>query len=112
MVMRSRITNAVNRVFDSVGDLAVEATLGNKTVTNYSFSTGEVTSNIVAVPTKAIITTTSRNNRGGSKIIAVIKSGTPVDIYDTLYANSILYNIESAVDNGYTIELNLVREAS
>jgi len=111
MSIKATLNKAVKKAFSSVGDLAVSATLGNKTVTSYSFSSGQVSSSISAIPVKAIITSTSSSSRGGSKLIGIIESGVTVDVYDTLLVKGILYNITGSTDNGYTIELNLVKEA-
>jgi len=111
MSMKSTVTKAVDKAFSAVGDLAVKATLSNKSVTSYSFSTGQVASSVLTVPTKVIITTTSSSSRGSSKLLGIIKSGVSVDVYDTLTVGKVSYNIESHVDNGYTIELQLVKEA-
>jgi len=111
MTMKATITKAVDKAFSSAGDLAVSAILSNKSVTDYSFSTGKVVSSVVSVPTKVIITSTSSTSRGGAKVIGIIKSGETIDIYDTLTVGKISYNIESSVDNGYTIDLNLVKES-
>jgi len=109
-VSKAKIVAAVDKAFDSAGELASTATLSNKSATSYNFATGAVDSTTTKKTVQVIIVSKALMN-GRSTYQSIIKSTSGIDSYDTLTIGTDVYSITDSQDNGFTIDATLTREA-
>ena len=111
MSLSAKVTNAVNKAFDSAGDLVKQGTLSTKAVSGYDFATRTTVSTTGSLAVEVIIQSTQKPSGDGFTVTAIMKSGINLSVYDTLTVSSKIYNIVDYSDNGFTIEAILVKEA-
>lgn len=110
MSLKAKVNAAVDKAFAAIGDLAVSATISNKTVSSYDFATGETVGGTSSKTVKVFIETTNKPSDGAFQSTALMKSDMSVDGYDTLTVGSTVYKITDHVDDGFVITLSLTRE--
>jgi hypothetical protein len=110
MSLKAKINAAVDRAFTAIGDLAVSATISNKTVGSYNFATGETVGTTSSKTVKVFIQSTNKPSDGAFQSTALMKSNMSVDGYDTLTVGTTVYNITDHTDDGFVITLSLTRE--
>jgi len=112
MSLNATLKEAVNKAFLAVGDLVKSATLTDKSVSGYNFSTGEAVSSTATIQVDIILFTRSLPSGEGYSLEAIMKSSTSIDVnvYDTITVGSDSYNIINAADDGFIITLTLKKE--
>jgi hypothetical protein len=110
MSLKAKINAAVDKAFTAIGDLAVSATISNKTVGSYNFATGETVGTTSSKTVKVFIQSTNKPSDGAFQSTALMKSNMSVDGYDTLTVGTTVYNITDHTDDGFVITLSLTRE--
>jgi hypothetical protein len=112
MSLSTKLTAAVDKAFTAAGDLVKTATLSDKAVSGYDFSTGTATSTSKTVTVDIILFTKSLPSGGGYSVEGIMKSSSAIDVnvYDTITVGSDSYNIVNAADDGFAITLQLKKE--
>jgi len=110
MSLKAKLTSAVNNAFKAAGDLVETGTFSTKAVSGYDFSSGVTTSTSSSHTAKVIIYTKDKPANKPLSLKAVTKSGVNLSTYDTLTVSNVAYNITDTVDDGFAINLTVVRE--
>jgi len=110
MSLSAKLKGAVDSAFNAAGDLVKTGQLSTKTVTGYNFTNGTVTSTSSSNSVGVIITTKENPADGGLSLQAILKSGVVLDSYDTIKIDNVTYNITDTTDDGFTINLTIVKE--
>ena len=112
MSLKAKITAAVNKAFNAVGDLVEKGKLSNTTASNYDFATRSTTTTSKTETVDVIILDTSKDaGVHHDTVKGIMKAGPTLDYYDTLTVNKVKYSIVSYQNNGYTVDLVLKKEA-
>jgi len=111
MSLNTKVTNAVNKAFDSVGDLVKTATLTTKSVSSYDFATRSTVSNSSTQTVEVIIQSKKRPSGEGFTVSAMMKTGVNLSVYDSIVVDNVTYNIVDFNDNDFIIEAVLVKES-
>lgn len=112
MSLSVRLKGAVDTAFSAAGTLARDGLLSTKAVTDYDFNACDVTSSTTTKTVKVIIFTETHPTTGAIILKALTKSGVDLGGYDTIKVDNVDYNITDTVDDGFTINLNIVREVT
>ena len=111
MSLSAAMEAAVDSAFTALGDLVVNATLSNSSVSGYSFATGALTEVESTVTVQAVLYSKELPSGEGFSQRAVVKNeGYTYDVYDTLTIGSDVYRITNSIDHTFAIELTLVKE--
>ena len=110
MSLSAKVNAAVNKAFAAAGDLVKEGTLSTKSVSTYDFATRQTVSTSSTLTVEVIIESTKKPSGEGFTVVAIMKSGINISVYDTLVVENKSYNIVDYNDNGFTIEAILVKE--
>jgi len=111
MSLSARVKNAVEKAFDAAGDLVKLGTLSTKNVSGYDFATKSTVSTTSSVEVEVIIQSTQKPSGDGFTVVAIMKSGVNLSVYDTLTVEDKVYNIVDYSDNGFAIEAILTKES-
>lgn len=112
MSQRSKVTKAVEKAFEKIGDLALDAAFSNKTVSSFNFTTGEVVQT-TQVKTKKVVIQSSMSESGGVPTITTTlitqSTGEDFSVYTEVTIGSAVYNIVKIVDDSYLVTAIIVR---
>jgi hypothetical protein len=107
---------SVRRAFTILKSLAVDVTLSLKTNTTFSFDTGDTTSNITIISTKAIVVDTEKRSKDRNTITQQLILNTELvgelSLYDTLLLKGVTWTIGSPIaTDGFVTLIDIYREA-
>jgi len=112
MSLRNKISKAVDAVFVKIGDLAVDATFTNKTVTDFNFSSGEVVSATATLVKKVVVEEKINRSQEQPTVVTTLmtkSTGEDFSVYTTVTVNSVVYNIISIADDGFLVNATITR---
>lgn len=110
MSLKEKVVNGVNKAFDKIDALLINATLTSKAVTDFSMSSGSTVSTQTVVVKRVFLEEKiSRSSEGSVKTIKVYfkSDGTNYSVYDTLTTSTGVYNVVLTADSGYLITMEL-----
>lgn len=118
MSLSAKLKREVRNAINKLGDLAITVVLNKKNVTDYNFTTNAVTATtLITTTTKGVLLDAHRakgteNPSVGKRLLLSVEDIEDPDIYDTVTIGSVIWNIVPPYQsNGYTITLNIVKEA-
>lgn len=110
MALKERITNSVNKAFDKIDSLLVNATLTSKFVSDFDMTAGSIINTQTTIVKRVFLEEKiSRSSEGSVKVIKVYfkSDGSNYSVYDTLTINLNTYNVILTADSGYLITMEL-----
>lgn len=110
MSLKPRIKAAVDSAFNAASDLVSSGRLVGKSVSSYDFATNKTVSKSSSASVDVIVFNNAKSTDSSKSSKAVIKSGVDISSYSTLVVDKTTYSIEGYDDNGFTIDLTLVKE--
>lgn len=110
MSLRSKIIAGVDKAFAAIGDLAQPATISNRSVHTYDFSTGKTVGTTESQDVVVFLEASSKPSDGAFSRSAIMKSGLDIDGYDTLTTDGDVYNITDFTDDSFIITVQLTKE--
>ena len=112
MSLRSKIIAGVDKAFAAIGDLAQPATISNRNVTEYDFSTGKTVGSTKNYSVTVFLEASKKPSDSAFNQSAIMKSGITIDGYDTLTVGENVYNITDFTDDSFVITMQLTKEKS
>lgn len=110
MSLRNKISKAVDKAFNAVGDIVQEGKLSSKSVSGYDFTSGTVQSTSSTKVVEVIILSQKKPTTDTFTIEAIMKSGIDLSVYDTLTVDKMVYTIADYDDDGFVIKAILKKE--
>lgn len=112
MSLRNKISNAVDRAFEKIGDLAVDATFRNESVSDFNFSSGEVVSNTQSLVKKVFIEEKINRSQEQPTVVTTLltkSTGEDFSVYTAVTIGTVVYNIVSVADDGFLVTATVTR---
>lgn len=112
MGLLDRVNSGVDRAFKKIDDLMVDVILKTSGTVSFELETNDVAEQSAFTLRRAFLAEKLVYLNGGlvKQNTALLRSdGTDYSMYDALTAGSIVYNIVSAADNGFSTKLELSR---
>ena len=113
MALRDLVNRNVNLAFNTIGDLAIDVMLMDKSVSDYDFEFNETIDGSTRTATvKAVVINRSKlpESPGLEHIELIMKSADIPDpsVYDSVIMDNIEYSVSTFEDNDYTITMTVV----
>jgi len=112
MSQRNKVTKAVDRAFEKIGDLALDATFSNKSVSAFNFTSGEVVQTTQTITKRVVVQSSMSESNGVPTITTYLltkSTGEDFSVYTEVTIGAAVYNIVKVVDDSFIVTAVIVR---